>query len=133
MESINQPGVFAVGDCCHNTAFPRPKAGVFAVRAGPPLLRNLRHLIQHPDNRAGLEIWEPQSEFLGIIGTADDSAIASKGGTALRGDYLWQLKDKIDRIWMNQYQELPKMDPTAAPVGSTQQVTISTKNYWRGF
>lgn len=109
LESTNQKGVFAVGDCCHNVAHPRPKAGVFAVRAGPPLLRNLRAHIQHA---APLEEWEPQTEFLGIIGTGDGSAIASKGGMALQGEYLWKLKDKIDRIWMAQYQTLPVMDPS---------------------
>ncbi|CAN0485285.1 unnamed protein product, partial [Laminaria digitata] len=32
LESINTPGVFAVGDCAHMVNHPRPKAGVFAVR-----------------------------------------------------------------------------------------------------
>lgn len=109
LESTNQKGVFAVGDCCHNIAHPRPKAGVFAVRAGPPLLRNLRAHIQ---GATSLEEWEPQTEFLGIIGTGDGRAIASKGGMALEGEYLWKLKDKIDRIWMAQYQTLPVMDPS---------------------
>lgn len=34
LESANTPHVFAAGDVCHNLAHPRPKAGVFAVRAG---------------------------------------------------------------------------------------------------
>ena len=34
LESVNIPGVFACGDCCHMVESPRPKAGVFAVRAG---------------------------------------------------------------------------------------------------
>ena len=34
LESVNVPGVFACGDIAHLTESPRPKAGVFAVRAG---------------------------------------------------------------------------------------------------
>lgn len=36
LQSINTPGVFAAGDCAA-LYDPRPKAGVFAVFAGPPL------------------------------------------------------------------------------------------------
>jgi hypothetical protein len=34
LESTNTKHVFASGDICCNTVYPRPKAGVFAVRAG---------------------------------------------------------------------------------------------------
>lgn len=34
LECVNAPGVFAVGDVCNIIGYPRPKAGVFAVRAG---------------------------------------------------------------------------------------------------
>ena len=64
--------------------------------AGMPLAENLRRAIE------GRELVEhrPQEEFLGIIGTGDGGAIASKGSLALRGSYLWDLKDWIDRKWM---------------------------------
>ena len=56
LESTNTPGVFACGDCAGVVPYPRPKAGVFAVRQGPPLLANLRHaLLGEP-----LEEYEPQ-------------------------------------------------------------------------
>jgi selenide,water dikinase len=70
------------------------------------LLENLRHfLFQEP-----LEEWIPQDEFLGLIGTGNNHAIASKGGIALEGEYLWKLKQKIDINWMKGYQELPTME-----------------------
>ena len=103
LESCNTPGVFACGDVAHLTASPRPKAGVFAVRAGPPLVANLRRtLLSQP-----LEPWTPQEQFLGIIGTGDAYAVASKGPIAIEGAFLWRLKDKIDRTWMAIYNELP--------------------------
>lgn len=64
LESINTPHVFASGDCCHIIDYPRPKAGVFAVRAGPPLLNNIKRKLFN----MSMEDWIPQSQFLGIIG-----------------------------------------------------------------
>jgi len=100
LQSTNDDCVFAAGDCAHMRNFPRPKAGVFAVRAGPPLNQNLRRKL------AGQELvaYEPQSRFLGIIGTGSkESCVASKGTMCLQGAYLWQLKDWIDRKWMADY------------------------------
>eukprot|EP01041_Mallomonas_annulata_P010067 gene10067-20981_t len=103
LESVNSPGVFACGDVCHMAEHPRPKAGVFAVRAGPILTENIRRkLFGEP-----LHNWTPQDQFLGIIGTGEGSAIASKGPMALHGSYIWKLKQHIDRQWMAGYQQLP--------------------------
>ena len=106
MESVNKSGIFACGDCCHIVDNPRPKAGVFAVRAGPPLLLNIRKKFLN----LPLEIWEPQVEFLGIIFTGNDHAIAARGSLAVESNYLWKLKDNIDRKWMRMYQILPDME-----------------------
>ena len=123
------PGIFAAGDVAAVLKYPRPKAGVFAVRQGPPLTKNLRaKLLGKP-----LEPFEPQSRFLGLIGTGgcatatpppplaaaapahppppsrpapspgDGGCVASKGPLCLDAKWLWGLKDWIDRTWMAAY------------------------------
>ena len=104
-QSTSHTNIFAAGDCCNMVSNPRPKAGVFAVRAGPPLRNNLiAYLLQRP-----LKKHKPQLTFLGLISTGDKYAVASRGTWALEGRYLWKLKDKIDRKFMIMYQQLPKM------------------------
>ena len=99
LESTTLKNVYAVGDVAHLTHSPRPKAGVFAVRGGPPLTANLRARLL---GEAQID-WTPQESFLGIIGTADGRAVASKGPCGIEGEFIWKLKDRIDREWMAQY------------------------------
>jgi len=83
---------------------------VFAVRAGPILKENLiAYLLQQP-----LTPHKPQQQFLGLLSTGDKYAIASRGDSALEGEFLWKLKDQIDRTWMEGYQKLPSMHSAAS-------------------
>ena len=111
LRSLTDRNVFAVGDVASNVEHPRPKAGVFAVRQGPPLADNLwRALSGQP-----LAPFVPQRKFLSLISTGDRCAIASRGRLAAQGATLWHLKDWIDRRWMRKYKELPEMAAAAAP------------------
>lgn len=67
-----------LGGITHNVCNPLcVNAGVFAVRAGPPLTANLRRVLE--GNYVALEDFVPQKTFLGIIGTGrTHSAVASK-------------------------------------------------------
>jgi selenide, water dikinase len=91
--------VFAAGDVATMTNHPRPKAGVYAVRAGPPLAENLRRFVSGQP----LKIYTPQSTNLAIISTGNKNAIATKGWFNTQGAYLWTFKDWIDRRFMAKY------------------------------
>lgn len=107
-----QTHVFAAGDVASMIDNPRPKAGVFAVRQGPPLSTNIRNLLAGD----ALVDYEPQSVFLGLITTGDPGdCVASRGLMGLRAPWLFPLKDWIDRKWMAGYTHaLPFMRPVEA-------------------
>ncbi|HEY9864511.1 MAG TPA: FAD-dependent oxidoreductase [Candidatus Obscuribacterales bacterium] len=100
LQSISHPQVFAAGDIATMVNYPRPKAGVFAVRQGQPLFENLKRSLQEKT----LKPFIPQKEFLILIGTGDQKAIASKGRLNL-GPYslFWRWKDYIDQKFMKQF------------------------------
>ena len=107
LRSLGDPRIFAAGDVATMPAHPREKAGVYAVRQGPPLAANLRLALAGKEPRRAV----PQRRGLALIGTGDRRAVASRGRFAAEGAYLWRLKDRIDRRWMRRYQELPEMTP----------------------
>lgn len=103
LRSLNDPRVFAAGDVASVRPHPRPKAGVFAVRQGPPLAANLRRVAQGREPRP----FTPQKTVLALIGTGDSQAVASRGPLVVEGAWVWRLKQWIDRRWIRGYQELP--------------------------
>ncbi|OYU38176.1 MAG: selenide, water dikinase SelD [Pseudorhodobacter sp. PARRP1] len=102
----SDPDIFAAGDCVHLGFAPRPKAGVYAVRAAPILLHNLRARLLDGQMR----VFKPQSDYLKLISTGHKSAVADKWGLPLDGAWLWAWKDRIDRAFMAKFKDYPAME-----------------------
>jgi selenide,water dikinase len=106
LRSVSHPHLFAAGDCAALDGDPRPKAGVWAVRAGAPLADNLRRAAAGQ----ALRPWRPQRDALIILGLGNGRAVAWRNGMAVQGRKIWWLKDRIDRRWMRMYSDM-QMDP----------------------
>ncbi|MEM7489196.1 MAG: selenide, water dikinase SelD, partial [Pseudomonadota bacterium] len=104
--------LFGAGDCVSMAKAPRPKAGVYAVRAAPVLHDNLRAALSGQGTRP----FHPQEKYLKLISLGGTSAIAERGGRAIAHPWLWRWKDRIDRAFMDRLTDLPAMRADPPPV-----------------
>jgi selenide,water dikinase len=105
LRSVSHPAVFAAGDCAAMEGAARPKAGVWAVRAGAPLFDNLVPAARGTP----LMPWAPQRHALAILGLGRGRAVAWRGDWAYEGRLAHWWKRRIDRRWMAMYQRLRPM------------------------
>ena len=100
------PSIFAAGDCAAVLPHPRPKAGVFAVRQGPPLSENLLAALEGCPPRP----FTPRAQALSIISLGGRTAVAivpvpwREEPVVLQGAWAWRWKDAIDRAFMRRYR-----------------------------
>jgi selenide, water dikinase len=103
LRSISHPDIFAVGDSAAFTPSPLPKAGVYAVRQGPILTRNLIATLK----KHALRPFKPQHRFLSLLATGERHAVASRGPLFATGKWVWYWKNHIDRKFMARFNPTP--------------------------
>ncbi|WP_412554641.1 selenide, water dikinase SelD [Shimia sp. MIT1388] len=118
--------LFAVGDCAALMTSPRPKAGVFAVRAAPVLFHNFSAALTGSE----MKPFRPQADYLKLMSLGSQDAMAAKWGRCLVTPkaQLWRWKDHIDQSFMRKFLEYPAMKtatldgPVAQGVQSDQML-----------
>ena len=114
----SDPAVFAVGDCAHLAASPRPEAGVYAVRAAPVLDRNLRAAL----SGGTLSPFRPQRDYLKLVSSGARTAVADRRlagrPVSAEGAWVWAWKDRIDRAFMARFAPGPRPERPEVPDGA---------------
>ncbi len=90
--------VFAVGDII-SLPDPRPRSGVMAIRAGQYLTRALWSWLsgRYPAS------FKPQKNWLTLLNQGNGSAVASNYQLAVKGRWVFSLKDRIDRKFIDSF------------------------------
>ncbi len=104
--SVSDERVFATGDIAKMRHQPRPRSGVFAVRAGPVLAKNLRLTL----DKSPLKAVSQQSYHLSLIMVDNNTVMAIWGKFFVSSKWLWPIKKWIDRRFISKFTKLPKMD-----------------------
>lgn len=111
LEAIQAQNIFGAGDAIDFTRDVRlEKAGVFAVREGPVLFRNLVAALEGGSG----EEYRPQRRYLRLLNLSQGEAILEYGPLRWRSSWALRWKRVIDRRFMERYR-LPALPPEPEP------------------
>jgi NADH dehydrogenase FAD-containing subunit len=98
--STSHRQVFAAGDVSASVDCASVRSGVYAVRAGATLLKNLTAVLTGSKSSRD----DPPHNSLTVLSCGDRYAIASWRNFAEQGRWLWWLKNWIDRSFIKRYR-----------------------------
>jgi len=99
LQSVDYPEIFGGGDCISIRGKALPKVGVFAVREGPFILRNMKALLAG----GALKAFKPQWRYLQIINLGDGRGVAVWGRYVFAGKVAMLIKEFIDKRFMRRF------------------------------
>ena len=99
LRALSHPDVLAAGDCASLPLRNVTRSGVYAVRQGPILARNVTAAM----NGGTLQPFEPQRRSLYLISTGSRHAIATWGPLSWEGEWVWKWKERIDRRFVQRF------------------------------
>ena len=100
LRSIGDDRLFGGGDCVSLDGESLPNLGVFAVRQGPVIFRNLRAALEERP----LSEYRPQGRFLYVLNLGDGTGLAVYGPLVWRGKLSWKLKHRIDKRFVEAHR-----------------------------
>ncbi len=101
LRCVDDEAVFGGGDCVHFTPRPLPEVGVYAVRQGPVLHRNLLAAARGRP----LEPFRPQRRHLLVLNLGDGVGLAVWGPFSWKGRLAFRLKDWLDRRFLRKHRQ----------------------------
>lgn len=99
LQAIGYRKVFVAGDAASFETIDVAKSGLYAVREGELLSKNLRRLAE---GKPLLE-FKPQTNALYLLSTGGRRAVGTRNGFTFRGRLAWWLKDYIDRGYIGRF------------------------------
>jgi NADH dehydrogenase FAD-containing subunit len=95
------PFIFGAGDCISLRDYPNvDKAGVYAVKQGKVLFKNLNAFIHSTDG----ERYIPQKNYLSILSIGNKEGFLLYGNYFLKSKWAWILKNSIDKSFISKYK-----------------------------
>ena len=91
--------IFAAGDIAEIKGYITTKAGVFAVKQGKILFKNIVRKL----HKKKLIKYYPQKSYLSLIGLPNKNALAVKSLFSFKSNFLWYLKKYIDNKFIKKY------------------------------
>ncbi|PKN75786.1 MAG: pyridine nucleotide-disulfide oxidoreductase [Deltaproteobacteria bacterium HGW-Deltaproteobacteria-10] len=100
LQGVNHPRIFGGGDCISFTPKLLDRVGVYAVRQGPVLYKNIIAAL----SCGKLHPFQPQASYLSALNMGDRAGLLTWRSLVLSGRFPFILKNAIDKNFMKRFQ-----------------------------